>query len=163
MEAFNNILTKIKNERLLSFVFWFALIIVVDQLGKFLAFKYLEQSSLVFVNGVSIFGLSLFKNHNFAFSIPASDALMYFLYTIILLILFFYFFKNFYKLQRSEFFGFVFILSGAISNVGERIIFGYVKDFIYIWNGAIVNLADLAILFGVIYLLWLQFKNFRIS
>ena len=154
---------KIKNERLLSFVFWFASIVAIDQLGKFFAFKYIQQPLLIFLNEIPIFGLSLFENHNFAFSIPISDALMYFLYTIILLILFIYFFKNFTELKRNEFFGYVLILAGSISNVAERIIFGYVKDFIYLWNGAIINFADLAIIFGIVYLLFIQYKNFRIS
>ena len=47
----------------------------------------------------------------------------------------------------------VLIFAGAFANVGERIILGYVRDFIYIsffrWTG-VYNLADGMIITGII-------------
>lgn len=44
------------------------------------------------------------------------------------------------------------VFAGAISNVTERVVLGYVRDFIFIFGG-ILNLADLYILGGVFILL----------
>ena len=49
----------------------------------------------------------------------------------------------------------VLIFAGAFANVGERVILGYVRDFIYIsffrWTG-VYNLADGYIILGVLFL-----------
>ena len=61
------------------------------------------------------------------------------------LILYFYFF-------RHAGFGFVFITAGAVSNLADRIYFGYVRDFINV-GIATMNLADIMIWLGIILLL----------
>jgi lipoprotein signal peptidase len=43
------------------------------------------------------------------------------------------------------------ILAGAVSNVGERTIFGFVRDWVYIYTG-VFNLADGYIILGIIIL-----------
>ncbi len=44
-------------------------------------------------------------------------------------------------------------LGGAIGNLIDRIIYGYVTDFISIWTFAVFNIADASITLGVIILL----------
>jgi lipoprotein signal peptidase len=93
-----------------------------------------------------------FLNYNFAFSLPLPKGLIFFTYAIILIFICAYFFKNFRKFRSLEFFGWILIFSGAVSNIGERIVLGYVRDYIYILNG-IFNLADGYIILGILVLL----------
>ncbi len=58
-------------------------------------------------------------------------------------------------MKKIEAISWVLILSGAISNIIERLLFGYVKDWFYVsWLGyiGVYNLADGYILVGIILL-----------
>ena len=48
------------------------------------------------------------------------------------------------------------LLGGGLANLGERILLGHVTDVIVLGRVTAVNLADIAILFGIILLLWPQ-------
>jgi lipoprotein signal peptidase len=99
---------------------------------------------------------NLFLNANFAFSLPVPLALMYAIYFVIIVAIIYYLSKNYHELSRIDFLAWIFVLSGAFANVGERLILGYVRDWIYITAfhlTGIYNLADGYILLGIILLL----------
>ena len=115
-------------------------------------FKYLFFGLVVIDKQPKYFGIKLFTNYNFAFSLPLPSQIIYSLYFVVLFgILFYLYKKNILSTLEKTAWGL--ILAGAISNIGERIYFGYVRDFIYIFSG-IFNLADFYILFGMIVLLF---------
>lgn len=105
---------------------------------------------------VKFFITNPFRNYFFAFSLPLPVWLMYGIYLTALAFIFFYLKRNYLKFSASELLPWCLILAGAVSNIAERILHGYVKDFIYItfyrWTG-IYNLADAYIILGVILLL----------
>ena len=78
-----------------------------------------------------------------------------------------------YMLYRSspeeKFFriGMVMILGGAIGNVIDQILLGYVVDYVYfhtpIWSFAIFNFADAMITLGVGFVLLQEFVHWRQS
>lgn len=145
-----------KNERTSggSFVFWFLVLSVLaglDQLTKYLAFHG-QFGSFLNAFAPQIRKLHYF-NHNFAFSLPIPSFLMFALYALILGAIGWHVVKNFGKLTFGHRLAWVLILTGALSNVGERIALGYVRDFIYVLSG-IFNLADGYIIVGVIILLF---------
>ncbi len=113
------------------------LLVVVDQLVK---------------NSVD----NIFRNYNFIFSLPLNIFIMYTIYLGVLFAILFYFYKSWNRLKFIESFAWVLILAGAVSNFGERLVLGYVRDFIYIFNG-VLNFADFYIILGVIILLFGQF------
>lgn len=140
-----------------SFVFWFLLffaLIALDQWVKHLAFVSGFARQLNLLRPVA--GKELFKNFNFAFSLPVPAWLMYLVYFIILTAIARHIKNNFYKMRRTEMLGWVLIAAGACSNIFERIVLGYVKDFIFLSDG-IFNPADFYILFGIALLLFIQF------
>lgn len=92
-----------------------------------------------------------FRNYLFAFSLPVPFTLMYLFYLGALVILFWHITKNFQKFTWPVLLSWWLILSGACINVGERLVLGYVRDFIYIFGG-VLNFADFYIIFGIIYL-----------
>lgn len=102
------------------------------------------------------FAPSVFKNYFFAFSIQLPKWLMYTVYVIVAFVTINYLKKNFFSLKKIERFAWMLIVSGAILNLVERIVLGYVRDFIYItfsrWVG-IYNLADVYIILGIIILI----------
>jgi len=100
---------------------------------------------------------NIYKNHNFIFSLTLNIYIMYSIYLAVFFGIVFYLYKNWGRINFIEQFAWVLILAGAISNLGERLVLGYARDFIYIFNG-ILNLADFYIILGVIILLFIQFK-----
>jgi signal peptidase II len=151
----------IKNERAssASFVFRSAIFIAlvgIDQLTKYLAF---QGSFGNFLNALkpSIKKFHYF-NHNFAFSLPVPVGLMYLIYAAILFAIIRYLVKNWISISSSAKTAWLLIMAGAISNIGERILLGYVRDFVYILSG-IFNLADGYIIAGVAMLLAKSFKD----
>lgn len=117
-----------------SFVFLFAALVILDQFTKSLADN-------------------IYLNHFFAFSLRVNIILMHAIYFAGIAGIAIYLRKHFYHLAVKDFAGWIMILSGAVSNVGERIILGYVRDWIYIGSG-VFNLADGYIVIGIFILLY---------
>ncbi len=75
------------------------------------------------------------------------------LYGVVLVVLISYIVRQwmvFSVYQKSAWF---LILAGSLANVGERVMNGYVRDFIQIGTGYL-NMGDVYILMGVAYLLY---------
>lgn len=139
-----NLFYKFKNEikQNIGFVFLFAVLIFVDQFLKFI-------------------DKDPFLNYNFAFSLPFSKIVIYTIYFFVLTFLGYYSFRVWKQINIYEKICWSFVFAGAFSNIGERIIFGFVKDFIYIHFGNLVgiyNLADFYIIFGALILFFLPRK-----
>lgn len=93
-----------------------------------------------------------FKNYFFAFGLPLPPALIYLVNVTVLAGIGVYLYKHYKQFKFSQELAWLLVLTGAISNFGERIILGFVRDYIYI-AGGIFNLADLYIIVGVVILL----------
>ena len=67
------------------------------------------------------------------------------------------------KDRDSQYIAFSFVIGGAIGNLYDRILYGYVIDFIEIHYDSfywpIFNIADIAISIGIILLLYSMFSN----
>jgi len=94
----------------------------------------------------------IFRNYDFAFSLQAPIALMYAVYFVGIFGIILYLKEQYAAISRVNFLAWILILSGAISNVGERLFLSYVRDWIYFYNG-VFNLADGYIILGVLVLL----------
>lgn len=138
-----------------SFVFWCVislLFIFLDQLSKFFVYQISSPAP-------KYFGILLFNNFNFAFSLYLPQFLMLLIYALLIAAIFYNIYRNFNSYTLSNKYAWVLILSGAVSNVLERLTLGYVRDFIYIFSG-IFNLADFFIILGVLILLFKSNKKF---
>jgi lipoprotein signal peptidase len=97
-----------------------------------------------------------FKNYFFAFSLPVPTVIMYGIYFVVLSASIVWAEKHWRGETNLFKLAWVLIFAGAFANVGERIILGYVRDFIYIsffrWTG-VYNLADGYIILGIIILI----------
>lgn len=132
-------------------------IVFLDVVSKYLIRKLLLTPTEI----LPILKLEFTENPNLAFGIPFPRIL-----TILLSILAIIFFGNLFvkNVQKNSKIGtvaFGLILGGAIGNLGERIIFGQVTDFIALLTIPNFNLADTALTIGVILLIIFHSKIFK--
>jgi signal peptidase II len=134
-------------------IFWGGLvgILFFDILTKFLVQKYLivPQEILPF------FKLEFVENSQLAFGIEFPRFLIILLSIVALFLLGNIFVKNVFKSSKIGGFAFGLIFGGALGNLGERIIFGRVTDFLALSIIPNFNLADAALTIGVsVLILW---------
>ena len=121
-------------------------IVVVDIATKII----LEGKSITVINGV----LSFESTHNTgaAWSMFEGQMALFIVGAFIFIIAMFLF-DYFSKPQNKLYFaGFVLMLSGAIGNLIDRALYGYVRDFIKLdfINFPIFNVADMALTIGCV-------------
>tara|TARA_Y100001978_G_scaffold137554_1_gene122998 strand:- start:201 stop:548 length:348 start_codon:yes stop_codon:yes gene_type:complete len=109
-----------------------------------------------------IFTITFVRNYGAAFNIfSGSRIFLSFISIISTIILFYFIFRKENKLINN--YGLSFILAGSIGNGIDRIINGYVIDFIQIKfiNFPVFNIADIVINLGVLILIisYLRYKN----
>ena len=127
-------------------------VIVIDFITKLLVSK-----TLVFDKSITIIPNFLYltytKNYGGAWSILASSTLVITIISFIIIIsIIYYLFKN--KINKKiEVFGYYLLLGGAIGNLIDRIVYGYVIDFldfyIFGYDFPIFNIADIGIVSGI--------------
>lgn len=127
-------------------------VISIDQLAKYLVSIYARGGFFIIPQ---ILSLEIHKNPGVAFGLALPESTIIILITITLSSLVWYR----YKKRKVEDFGlgnigFGLIIGGAISNLIDRLRFGYIIDFINLRSWSVFNIADVAIVVGVILLLW---------
>ena len=128
------------------------ILIGIDQLTKFLAFKYIEEG--VTVKAIPhLFKFTLVRNTGAAFSILEGKQWFFYVITVAALIGFGYLMKD-CSLDKLPIYTvcLCMIISGTIGNFIDRVIFGSVRDFLTFdfMNFAIFNFADICLTVGVI-------------
>ena len=116
---------------------------------------------------VSFLKITFIKNYGIAFSLfnDSSLKLNMILSFLVFIICSYLFYQVFFKPRdrENEFFKnivFIFILSGGIGNFLDRLIYGYVIDFIDItFNPYVFNLADSYVTIGVLMYLIFSLKK----
>jgi len=135
-------------------------IILIDQFTKYLIIYYKN----IFINkDFLLFKLDFVKNYGAAFNIFSGSRIFLSLISIIFSILLIYLILRKNTLNSFELYSYSFILGGTIGNGIDRILKGYVIDFINlnIINFPVFNIADISINIGFIFLLYNIFKNNR--
>ncbi len=130
------------------------LILVTDQLSKYLVAKYLTlHSSFTVIKG--IFYLSLVHNRGAAFGILKNNVPLFIITSLIAVVFIYrYLKKEDRKRALSERIALLLILAGACGNLIDRVRLGYVVDFLDFRVWPVFNLADSAITVGAVILGW---------
>ncbi|HNZ86808.1 MAG TPA: signal peptidase II [bacterium] len=128
----------------------------------------LDITSKIFIinklpqNGVYLFpqiGFEFHKNYGIAFGIAFYNIFIIILSIIIIIFLII----SIKKISRDKKYPLCFfiglIIIGAISNLIDRILYGYVIDFFVIWIFPVFNLSDIYIVFGIIFSFFLLNKK----
>jgi len=135
-------------------------IVLIDQFTKYLMF----YNKKLFINkDFILFKLDFVKNYGAAFNIFSGSRIFLSLISIIFSILLIYLIVRKNTLNSFDLYAYSFILGGTIGNGMDRIIKGFVIDFINLnfINFPVFNIADISINIGFILLLYNIFKNNR--
>jgi signal peptidase II len=131
------------------------IVILADQMLKYAAFNFLDGPTVVF----SFLKLSQVTNRGVAFGIGGnieSTALGKYFFVFLSLAIVGALLTLFARYCKTRLWARVslgLIVGGAISNLGDRFMFGYVRDFIDFSFWPTFNAADLAICAGVVVLI----------
>ena len=135
-------------------------IILIDQITKYL----ISYNYKLFINkDFLLFKLDFVKNYGAAFNILSGSRIFLSLISIIFSILLIYIILKKNNLKVIDLYSYSFILGGTIGNGIDRILKGYVIDYINlnIINFPVFNIADISINIGFIFLVYNIFKNNR--
>tara|TARA_B100000886_G_C20078316_1_gene348785 strand:+ start:21 stop:476 length:456 start_codon:yes stop_codon:yes gene_type:complete len=146
------------NKKRLYLIPLIIIVISLDQITKYIIF--IDNINLVNKDFI-LFTIDYVKNYGAAFNIFNGNRIFLSLVSIILSILLIYLIIKKINTKSIEPFGYSFILAGSIGNGIDRILKGYVIDFInlnYI-NFPVFNIADLSINIGLIIFLYTLVKS----
>ena len=144
----------------LYFVSLSSFLILIDQITKYLI---LQNYNTIINKDFILFKLDLIKNYGAAFNIFSGSRLFLSLISIIFSIILIYFILRKKDSSILNLFSYSFILGGSIGNGIDRVVKGFVIDFINInfINFPVFNIADISINIGLILLLYQIFKRNR--
>ena len=124
--------------------------VILDRLFKVLALNYYENIKLELIS--DYFGFTLAKNYYIAFSLPLSGPILTLFIGIVILILLYFYVILIKKQEYSQAPCLTFVILGAISNIVDRIKYGFVIDYLDLKYFTVFNIADSMIVVGVVLL-----------
>ena len=134
-----------------------SIVITLDQISKYiisLNYDYILNKNIL------IFSINYIQNYGAAFNIFEGNRIFLSVISIFssLILIYFIFFKE--RFSSTDRYGLSLILAGSLGNGIDRIIKGYVIDFINLtlFNFPVFNFADIAINIGCIILIFNYFK-----
>lgn len=132
------------------------ILLVIEQLSKILVVKLMDiNSSIELIK--NFFYLTYTHNTGAAFSILTGYRLLLILVAVVILVIIFNYLRKNKVEGKIDVLAFSLIIGGALGNLLDRIVRGYVIDFldfkIFGYNFPVFNLADTFIVIGVFLLL----------
>lgn len=129
------------------------LVILVDFFSKYMVSKLMTVNETINLID-NFFRITYVKNTGAAFSFFSNNTILVIIISVVVIgFLLFYIYKNKGN-NKLENVSYAFILGGAIGNLIDRLVYGYVIDFldfeILSYDAPIFNLADTFIVIGVI-------------
>ncbi|RLC39042.1 signal peptidase II [Candidatus Falkowbacteria bacterium] len=128
--------------------------IALDRFLKVLAKNYFFNKKISLIGDILKFNFA--KNYGIAFSIPFSGFILNLIIIIIILMLGYILFYSFNKKNYLLAGLLTIIVFGAISNMLDRAMYGFVIDYIDLKYFTIFNIADIMIVLGALFLLILN-------
>lgn len=145
-----------KNKMLKISIIIIILLVIIDQLGKFLIIEYFSDYT-----STNLVRIELTKNTGMAFGFNDGNVRNIILSVAVLCII-----LNFMRMQKEmidnkTYLALFVILSGGFSNLIDRVFRGGVVDFIKIWIFPNFNFADMYIIIGwiLIVIFLIKFAN----
>lgn len=129
--------------------------LIIDQISKIIVEAYLVLNKpVILIN--NFFSLTLCHNQGAAWGILKDKEWIIIVFTIMAILLIYHFIYCFKSNMRNNI-AFGLLFGGLDGNLLDRIIFGYVRDFldlyIFKYDYPVFNIADICIVVGVILLI----------
>ena len=135
-----------------SFILTIILVIIDLTVKLIIKNTMIPNQSITIIN--NFFYITYVKNTGAAWSILSGRKIFLIIFSLIVIISIIYYIIKRKENNRLESIGYSMVLSGAIGNLIDRIIYGYVIDYLdfYIFNYdyPIFNIADILIVIGII-------------
>lgn len=146
----------------LMYYFVSLLIILIDQLTKVLVINYMEiGESIPLID--DILYLTSHRNPGAAWGILAGQMWFFYVITLIVIGVIVYYMRTYAKEQRFLGISLGLVLGGAIGNFIDRVLYQEVVDFVNVYIGSynypIFNVADSALVVGVILIGFITLKE----
>lgn len=130
-------------------------IFIIDQFTKSIISTYLKLNESILVIK-DFFYLRYINNTGASFGILSNSKTLLIILSLLAIIIILRYMNSFKKSKMNTI-GFGFVLGGILGNLSDRILHGYVKDFldfiIFNYDFPVFNLADIFIVVGVIILI----------
>jgi len=141
-------------------VFWLIIavfFVVFDRFFKSLAINGFLDNKINLIK--DWFGLQFVANPGIAFSLPLSGDFLSVLIIFVVFVLVFYLLYFVKKNERKNVILLTFLLFGAISNLVDRLRFGFVVDYLDLKYFTVFNLADIMIVSAITLFILNNFKK----
>jgi len=139
-----------------------ALVVLVDQLVKMLVMNFLSLNEQVMVIR-NFFYLFYVHNEGAAWNIFSGNRYFLIIISILALYAIIKYFLLDVNITKIEFYGYFLILGGILGNFIDRVVYGYVIDYlsfhILSYNFPIFNIADSAIVIGSLLIMFHLFRK----
>ena len=137
-----------------SFIVFF--VVILDRLTKnYISKNYTLNESKAIIQGV--FHRTYVHNYGAGFSILQNQRWLFIIFALIVIAAIFYYYSNLPKNYVTV--ATALLLGGTIGNLIDRIIYGYVIDFLDFMIWPKFNLADSAITIGALFLVYYFWKS----
>lgn len=131
------------------------LLLIVDQVSKYWARNFLDET-IVIIDG--FFQLNYVENYGASFNILTGSLGIIIIITFIAIGLLLYM-MSYYRNDKVEMILLVFIMAGTLGNLIDRLVFGFVTDFLdfylIFYDFPVFNFAD-SFLVGATFLLFIK-------
>ena len=150
--SLGDIMKNIKKKEMIFYLLTFLVIMIGDQLSKLLVSSamILGQSQTIIEN---FFYYTYSHNQGGAWGILSGHVALFILIGIAAFAAMIYYFMKTSQDQKLMRYGIVLLFSGALGNFIDRVVLGYVRDFINFiilgYDFPVFNIADIAIVLGV--------------
>ncbi len=142
-------------------IIYSSIIVIVDLISKLVIDKLLKINETISIIN-NFFSITKVFNRGASFSMFIGYRLLFILIGIISIVVLFKYLNNF-KINNRNIFAFSLLIGGIIGNLIDRVIYGYVIDFldfnIFGYDAPIFNIADTCICIGAFLLFYAIMKR----
>lgn len=150
-----------EHKSITDFYLWagivFLLVLLADYISKYLVIKYVPE-----IEFLPFASLTYTENVGAAWSLPFDPRLLVILSFVILIFINHFYLNNINLDKKLSRISYGLIVGGAFGNIVDRIMFGYVVDYISIGWWPVFNLADTFIVIGIFILILFYGKLKRV-
>jgi signal peptidase II len=126
-------------------------VIALDQWLKIVMRSFLETHGSI---DAGMIGMTIHENYGIIANLPLPNSFTLFITALALVLIGW---MAAHASKRGDIISLIslaIIFGGALSNAIDRMLFGYVFDWIYIFHSGVLNIADVAIGGGIVVYLW---------
>lgn len=147
-----DVMKKIGTKNIILYIVTFLVVVIGDQLSKMLVSSAMKlgQSETIIEN---FFYYTYSHNQGAAWGILSGHVSLFILIAVIALAGMIYYFSRTTEKEKLTRYGIVLTFAGAVGNIIDRVVLGYVRDFIdfviFGYDFPVFNIADMAVVIGV--------------